>query len=195
MRVAIIAALILLAASCTSTPGGPELAAGSRSATVSASAPESPSPASPSVFVRTCEMSVFGRLGRGWRQFSILAGPLALVGAKGYSDDPARVFADPKGRWSGQKVLVRITGSSPVTVEIDPKARSYAGLVYDPDTFNTHNPERAQFAVRFEPCSTQTATQFNGAFLVDGVRCVPVTVAVEGDASHARVLEFGPCTA
>ena len=179
---------LLLAASCTSAPVAPEPTVGPRSpaATAVPSAPAEP-------FVRTCRTSVFGELDRGWRGDSILVGPLAFVSGRGYEHEPARSFVEPKGRWSGQKVLVVVTGETAVTVEIAPEARSSAGLAYDPATFNTHEPELTKAAVRFEPCPNQASTQFNGAFLVDGVSCVPVTVTVEGREPQARVFEFGPC--
>jgi hypothetical protein len=186
MRIRVAAAL-LLAFSCTSAPAARQPPDGpSSQGTPSSSSEEEP-------FVRTCESSVFGELGRGWRDGSILAGPLAFVGAVGYAHQPARFFEESRGRWSGQKILVRITGATPVTVQIHPAAWSFAGLLYDPASFNTRRPELRQAAVRFEPCRAQAATQFNGAFLVDGVHCVPVTVTVEGKGSQGRILEFGPC--
>jgi hypothetical protein len=144
-------------------------------------------------FVRPCGSSVFGEL-RGWKGASILAGPLAFVGAKAYRDYPARSFEERGGRWSEQKVLVLVMGATPVTVEVAPEARAFAGLIYDPANFNTHKPRFALSAVRFEPCPEQRSTQFNGAFLVNGAHCVPVTVSVEGREPQQRVLTFGPCS-
>jgi intracellular sulfur oxidation DsrE/DsrF family protein len=184
------AVLFLITASCTGTP--PARVPSASQPVDTASTPAS-GPGAEEPFVRTCESSVFGEL-RRWRDSSILAGPLAFVGARGYADEPARFHIQPNGRWSGRKVLIRITGETPVTVEVVPAARAFAGLLYDPASFNTHKPGLMQTAVRFQPCPTQSATQFNGAFLVDGVSCVPVTVTVEGRESRERVLRFGPCS-
>ncbi len=185
--------ILLLAATCTSGGTAADLVptgADPRSPS------EAPSPvASPTTFVRMCEMSVFGQLGHGWRAYSILAGPLAFVAAKGYADEPARFFLEPHGRWSSEKLLVRVTGDAPVTVAILPEARVFAGMVYDPSGFNTRRPEETQDAVTFEPCPEQRATLFNGAFLIDGVRCVPLIVTVEGKEPQTLMLAFGPCAA
>jgi hypothetical protein len=192
----ILTVLTVATVSCTPATKAPAPSTDSTVAQPTGPTASPPTDASsPMPFVRSCDTSVFGDLGRGWREGAVLAGPLAFVGARGYADAPARTLEGRGDRWSGQKVLVRVTGGAVVTVEIAREARAFAGLLYDPSHFNTNVPERAVAAVRFEPCPAQSATQFNGAFLVDGVRCVPVTVTVEGMQPQDRVLEFGHCTA
>jgi hypothetical protein len=86
---AFILAVALLTA-CTSTAP-----VGERS--TPSGMPESPSPHT-GVFVRACEDSVFGELGQGWRKDSVVIGPIAFVGLRGYRHGPDRFFQSRNGR-------------------------------------------------------------------------------------------------
>jgi hypothetical protein len=159
--------------------------------------PSSPSrsgPASPvpHPFVRTCESSVYGDLGPGWRRDNLHAGPVFFVGANGYADEPVRWFEAPGKRPTLQKVLVVVAGDRPVEVRVSHRD---AALAYDPDVWGLRN--RMPFGlgdpvVRFEPCGgDQWSTQFNGGFLIRGPMCVPVEIRVDGDAPSYATLSFG----
>jgi hypothetical protein len=146
------------------------------------------------VFVRSCESSVFGDLGAGWRKDAVIAGPLAFVGARGYEDDPKRLFfARKPGMATAQKVLAVVVGDRPVLVSVQ---RPNAALFYDPSKWGQSNHvalRRGDEATRFEPCTadSQRSTQFNGGFLVRRPTCVPVKVQIEGGQATIVSLSFG----
>jgi hypothetical protein len=78
---------VVLPANCTSSND-----ASSREEGRSIASPGSSSPIPDAgVFVRSCESSVSGDLGAGWRRDAVLAGPVAFVGARGSKDDPKTV--------------------------------------------------------------------------------------------------------
>ena len=143
-------------------------------------------------FVRSCESSVFGDLGAGWRRDAVITGPAAFL-ARGYEDDSKRLFRTRPGRATAFKVLLVITGDRPITVSVRTPG---AALFYNPSKWgpSNHVSFRAGDEVtRFEPCRgpDQPSTQFNGAFLVRRPMCVPVEVRV-GDEDPVLVsLSFG----
>jgi hypothetical protein len=179
---------VLLTANCTS--GTSEEAP---------SAEERHLPASPGAgaFVRSCESSVFGDLGAGWRKDAVLAGPVAFVGARGYEDDPKRSFVARGARMAtAQKVLAVVAGDRPVTVSVQTRD---AALFYDPSKWGQSNHvafRRGDEVTRFEPCIgvTQRSTQFNGGFLVHRPTCVAVRVQIEGGRARVVSLSFGAGT-
>ena len=60
----------------------------------------------------------------------MLAGPVAFVGARGYEDDPKRLFrARDLGMARAQKVLAVVDGDRPVLVSVETRS---AALFYDP---------------------------------------------------------------
>jgi hypothetical protein len=146
------------------------------------------------VFVRTCESSVSGDLGAAWRADAVLAGPVAFLGARGYKDDPERLFlARNPGMARAQKVLVVVAGDRPVAVSVQTRD---AALFYDPSKWGQSN--RVPFrhgdeVTRFEPCTedSQRGTQFNGGFLVRRATCVQVRVQIEGEEPTVASLSFG----
>ena len=80
--------------------------------------PEGPSEAGEAHgFVRSCESSVFGDLGAGWRRDAVIAGPAAFL-ARGYEDDSKRLFRTRPGRATAFKVLLVIAGDRPITVSV-----------------------------------------------------------------------------
>jgi hypothetical protein len=179
---------VLLTANCTS--GAPEEAP---------SAEEGHPPASPNagVFIRSCESSVFGDLGPGWRKDAVLAGPVAFVGARGYEDDAERSFVARGPRMAtAQKVLAVVVGDRPVIVSVQTRD---AALFYDPNKWGQSNHvafRRGDEVTRFEPCigDAQRSTQFNGGFLVRRPTCVAVRVQIEGGRARVVSLSFGAGT-
>jgi hypothetical protein len=146
------------------------------------------------VFVRSCESSVSGDLGAGWRRDAVLTGPVAFVGARGYEDDPKRLFlVRNPGMARAQKVLAVVDGDSPVVVTLRTRA---AALFYDPSKWGQSNRvpfRRGDEVTRFEPCTedSQRGTQFNGGFLVRRPTCVQVRVQMEGGEPTVASLSFG----
>jgi hypothetical protein len=161
--------------------------------TVEPSAPPASQARQDAVFVRTCDSSVSGDLGHGWRKDSVVAGPVAFVSAHGYEDDPKRWFRAAPGRARAQKVLLVVDGERPVLVSVPDRD---AALFYNPARWGLSNRVafgRGDEATRFEPCTDddQASTQFNGGFLVRRPSCVRVTVRVDGENPIDALLSFG----
>jgi hypothetical protein len=180
---------VLLTANCTSS----EDASPREEGPSIASPDSSPSPDA-GVFVRSCESSVSGDLGAGWRRDAVLAGPVAFVGARGYADDPKRLFLarDPEMA-RAQKVLAVVDGDTPVVISL--RTRD-AALFYDPTEWGQSNRVpfgRGDEVTKFEPCieDDQKSTQFNGGFLVRRPTCVEVRVRIEGEQPTVASLSFG----
>jgi hypothetical protein len=160
-------------------------------------------------FVRTCATNVYGKLGpRGWRRHSIIAGPLAFWYADEYATARASMFAPAPGssdRYRGLKLLVLVRPDAVATVIVPESERGAAALLYNPANWNHpkgYRIEDGDSAVTFEACKKgetigtssplNEMTQFNGAFLVAGVRCVPLEVFVQGRQETIPVtLSFG----
>ncbi|MDP9341601.1 MAG: hypothetical protein M3Q23_05745 [Actinomycetota bacterium] len=139
-------------------------------------------------FVRTCESSVYGKLSRRSIQAAVQAGPLYLIGLPGYAHAAASWFRRPNGRLNGVKVLAVVRREA--TLSIAPADRRHASLIYDPSRFSAHRVGRGDYRVTFQVCHPSPdrfGTQFNGGFLVDGVRCVALDVAWDGGAHHRRI--------
>jgi hypothetical protein len=64
----------------------------------------------PGAFVRGCETSVIGNLGKGWRRdaAAVVVGPLAFFYPGAYADDPKAWFGRHDGGYRSQKVLAVI---------------------------------------------------------------------------------------
>jgi hypothetical protein len=134
-------------------------------------------------FVRTCEQSVRGELGRDWRSASLNVGPISFLGLPGWASAPASEL----GVSPQKKVLVVVRGGARVTVAVT--SRRHAALLYDPRAFDSaKHVADGERAVRFVACEEQT--QFNGAFLVDGRRCVPIEIRWDARRER-RVASFG----
>jgi hypothetical protein len=152
----------------------------------------SPDRTARTLFVRTCESSVFGDLGADWRRGQIAAGPLVFVGAAGYADDPGDRFAAPGRLATSQKVLIVVRGARPVEVSV---RHPGAALAYDPARWGDRNVVPfggGDPRVRFEPCGGDRRwTQFNGAFLLRGPGCVPVEVRPADRGPTVVTISFG----
>ena len=148
-------------------------------------------------YVRTCETAVYGELNADWQKNALVTGPITFIGVLGYR--AARTA--PLKRTVAHKVLVVVEPASTVTVAIPETARSIASLVYDPRKFNSRRVRDGDRAVTFGACEQpngeepwQRGTQFNGAFVVFGRRCVPIDVSVAGQPSVRRLISFGAGT-
>ncbi|HEY3069602.1 MAG TPA: hypothetical protein VGJ34_04740 [Gaiellaceae bacterium] len=153
-------------------------------------------------------MSVYGTLDDpAWRKHSIIAGPLVFYSADQYAEQPASLFArivGNDGYYAGQKLLVLVRRDTVATVVLPESERRYAGLLYNPAGWNERNAYRiedGEAAVRFKACKKgerapvggplNAMTQFNGGFVVAGVRCVALEVLVRGEGTIPVTLSFG----
>lgn len=160
-------------------------------------------------FVRTCETSVYGTLDApAWQKHSITAGPLSFYYADQYAPIAGSDF-DPvpgkPGYYWGQKLLVLVRRGAVATVVVPESERRHAALLYNPARWNDRNQyriEEGETAVTFKACRKgekppaggplNAMTQFNGGFVVAGVRCVPLEVFARGEGRALPVrLSFG----
>ncbi|MDQ3914940.1 MAG: hypothetical protein M3279_07445 [Actinomycetota bacterium] len=159
----------------------------------SGSEPEAAPTASRSraLFGRSCESRVYGRLGGGWRSRSLVVGPIAFVGASGYSGYRPRGLAGG-GRHHVVKILVVVASSQTVTVEVAPRAAARASLAYDPGNLDPGRVDRGQPAVTFSACpegtplTSRSGTQFHGGLIVSEPGCVPLLVHLSGSGPPLR---------
>jgi hypothetical protein len=194
--------LLSLASAACSLSEGETKATSAPSATTTVTAPTQ------RAFVRTCEASVYGTLDDPtWRKHSVTAGPLIFYSADQYAEQPPSLFAPLGGNdgyYAGQKLLVLIRRGAVATVVVPESEGRYARLLYNPADWNDRNAytlKDGETAVRFEGCPKgETATvggpltamtQFNGSFVVTGVRCVPLEVRVRGQGTIPVTLSFG----
>jgi hypothetical protein len=196
---ALVLLLSLASAGCSLGEG--ETKATSAASTTTTTAPTQ------RAFVRTCEASAYGTLDDPtWRKHSVIAGPLVFYSADQYAEQPPSLFAPIVGNdgyYSGQKLLVLIRRGAVATVVVPESERRYARLLYNPADWNDRNAYIAkdgETTVRFEGCPKgETATggplnamtQFNGSFVVAGVRCLPLEVRVRGQDPIPVTLSFG----
>ena len=196
------AALVLALAACTAKaptgrPAGPA-AAPPAPTTVATTRPPA---ASAGAFVRTCESSVYGDLGGGWRAQSVVAGPLTFVALRYAATQPAADFRPRGGRYQGLKALAVVAAGATVTLTVPAAERRHLSLLYDPDAWDEVGGYRiadGDTAVTFQSCppaqlpSGAVGTQFNGGFLVAGPRCATLEVATPAWRTPRRVtVSFG----
>jgi hypothetical protein len=193
MRIIRCGALLLTVAltACTSTrPAGerstPTATLGSPAA--------SPSPKASGVFVRACDDSVFGELGRGWKKASVIMGPIAFVGLPSYRDGPDRFFRSRHGRYPALKVLAVVSGEGVISVSIVPGDTDRVRMMYDPAAWGERNLyplDAGDTTTVFGPCLTHRSTQFNGGFLITGRTCATLEVSVGGEQPLRKLVSFG----
>ena len=197
-----LAALLVMAASCTGGGGGTP----SPSASVRATRPpttESPPAEIPSPFVRTCESAVYGQLAPNWMTRSVVVGPLAFAGLKNAARERARDFQRRPGGYDAVKELVVIRTGSTATVSIPRFEWKYVAFLYDPAASPSGNRGRwwlisdGERAVTFRACRQGESpygsgpTQYNGGFIVDGPRCVALDVRIGDQMPKRVVVSFG----
>jgi hypothetical protein len=205
LQLAILLLAVALVAACSSGGQGPRPSLEPSSSPSGSPTPEGASSPGPGVFVRTCDMSVYGELGRGWREDenTVVVGPLAFLYPGGYADAPKRSFDRRGAGYPSQKVLIVVEQGAAVTVAIASRATEVASLLYDPEAFEQSGVSAVSDgarAVTFIACPKGTAaigppnaaTQFNGGFIVSGPRCVPIEVRVgDNPTPDRRVFSFG----
>jgi len=137
-------------------------------------------------FVRTCESSVCGDLGDGWRKQSVVVGPLAFVALRHAATQPAADFRRRGGSYQGLKVLAVVEAGATVTLTVPATERRHLSLLYDPAAWKEDNRYRiadGDTAVTFQSCPPEQTpfgadgTQFNGGLLVAGSRCATLEVS------------------
>ena len=152
----------------------------------------------PRTYTRTCDSAVYGELNADWQKDAVVVGPLSLVWALQY-----RSAATAPRRTQGFKILAVVEPGATVTVSIPESASSVASLLYRPAKFSftrarVRDGDTATTLVACEQPNGdqpwQRGTQFNGAFLVYGRRCVPVDIAVAGQPAVRRLVSFGAGT-
>jgi hypothetical protein len=148
------AGLVVALAACTAEePAG--RAAGPTAAAPTTVATTRP-PAGPAgAFVRTCESSVYGDLGGGWRAQSVVVGPLAFVALRHAAAQPAADFRRRGGHYQGLKALAVVAAGTTVTLTVPAAERRHLALLYDPAAWKEDNRYRlgdGDTAVTFRSC-------------------------------------------
>ena len=192
------AGLVVALAACTAEEPAGSTAAPPAPTTVASTRP----PAGPAgAFVRTCESSVYGDLGDGWRTQSVVVGPLAFVALRAAATQPAVDFRRWGGRYQGLKALAVVKAGATVTLTVPAAERRHLSLLYDPGAWKEDNQYRladGDTAVTFQSCQPEQTplgadgTQFNGGFLVAGARCATLEVSTPQWRTPRRVtVSFG----
>jgi hypothetical protein len=151
-------------------------------------------------FVRDCESAVYGELDKEWRRESLVVGPLSFVYGKSYNRRTPVEFRGRNAKYFPSKVLVVVENGAVATVTIPASARRYASLLYDEESFGMGGRvgvDAGDHRVTFEACRKGESpfavpeTQFNGAFIVAGPRCVPLRIRIDGAGTRRVALSFG----
>ena len=131
---------------------------------------------------------------------SIVVGPLAFVGARVYASSP---FSSPNvggGRYHGRKLLAVVRTGWVARVVVPAELRRSVSFQYAPAHFNKAVvPAQGEHDVTFVACplgrpflgpASARWTQFNGAIVVAGRRCVTLAVyaAKHGSPLPSRAL-------
>jgi len=200
------AGLVVALAACTAEEPAGSTAAPPAPTTVASTRPPAGQHASRSArpagaFVRTCESSVYGDLGDGWRTQSVVVGPLAFVALRAAATQPAVDFRRWGGRYQGLKALAVVKAGTTVTLTVPATERRHLSLLYDPADWKENNQYRlgdGDTAVTFQSCQPEQTplgadgTHFNGGFLVAGARCATLEVSTPQWRTPRRVtVSFG----
>ena len=163
--------------------------------------------------VRECGSSVYGKLGseRSWLSASVVAGPLVFFRVRAYASSTSKFASVGGGRYRGSKLLVLVRTGWVARVVVPAAQRRKVALQYGPEDANKAVvPAESEHDVTFEACppgrpflgpKSARWTQFNGAIVVAGRRCVTLAVyaAKQGHPLPKRAvfprLSFGagPC--
>ena len=151
-------------------------------------------------FVRDCESAVYGELDKGWRRESLVVGPLSFAYGKSYKRRTPDEFRGRNARYFPSKVLVVVENGAVASVTIPASAHRHASLLYDEGSFGTGGRVRVDAGdhrVTFKACRKGESpfavreTQFNGAFIVAGPRCVPLRISIDGARTRRVAFSFG----
>jgi hypothetical protein len=151
-------------------------------------------------YTRPCDDSVYGDLGKGWRADSVTVGPLALVGARAYRDDPPKRFRKRRNGYRSQKILAVVENGRNVSLKVPRRQRKHIALSYDPSHFDEQDMRirEADYLVVFDACRNRAENpfgkkraQFNGGFVVAGARCARLNVLRRGRRIGRAVVSFG----
>lgn len=174
-----------VAAAIAAPAGEPPRAAPATSATTTDPAP----------LVTPCSPFVSGGLPDGWRAMSLVVGDTGLYPARAWTRYPARLVAESRAsEGPGSAFLLPLdaeVGRRAATVTVDPSDRPHAALLFDRRRFRSHGRYRlvdGRAAVRFSSCGERRRTRSIGALLVDGPRCVGLTIREAGRAPVSRVM-------
>jgi hypothetical protein len=184
-------------AACTAEEPAGRVAGSTAAPTAPTTVASTRPPSSPAgAFVRTCESSVYGDLGDGWRKQSVVVGPLAFVALRYAATQPAADFRRRGGSYQGLKVLAVVEAGATVTLTVPARERRHLSLLYNPAAWKETNRYRiadGDTAVTFQSCPPEQTpfgadgTQFNGGFLVDGPRCATLEVSTPEWRTPRRV--------
>src|SRR5437867_7125985 len=184
-RGACLIGCLWLAAACTSPGPGED----------GSSAPAQTSPAFPlDTATRSCDTSVHGDLGSGWRKDAVILGPIGFLGLGGASREPDASFRPQGSLYHSLKALAVVSGDGAVTVSIDPADLDRVRLLYDPsswDDSNLYPLDAGDRTTVFASCGKGGTTQFNGGFLVTRRTCATLVVTVGGAKPVRRLVSFG----
>jgi hypothetical protein len=160
---------------------------------------DEPPPQAVTTPIRGCEAAVFGTLSRDWRKHAVIAGPLAWLGTEGYAREPARRFRERGSRYLFQKALAIVKAGALVKMVVPEGERDRLALTYGGagHADNLYELSEGESSWKLRACN-DTATQFNGGFVVAGAQCAEVDVFVEGRSEPIRAfIGFGtgaePC--
>lgn len=149
---------------------------------------------------RPCTSSVSGDAGDGWKDRSVISGPLAFVNVRPYESVSPKEFGRSEEGYRSTKALVAVRNGAAVTVTVPESHRTRAAMLYDRERFGRKRYELSDghLTVSFLACSEGDGrtsggwTQFNGGFALAGAQCLPLEVRIPGRAGRSRtVLSFG----
>jgi hypothetical protein len=148
---------------------------------------------------------VSGTLPPGWRDLSVIAGPIVFVWLADAGSVPSKNLGSSERGHRALKVLVLLKQGRQETVSVQRSERSKVTLLYDPSTFagtGRYAFDQGSAAVRFSACpgrarSWSAATQFNGGFIARKPVCLRLVVhAANGKAAtsfSAPIGQGSPC--
>jgi hypothetical protein len=152
-------------------------------------------------YVRACDDSVYGGLGKGWRKRSVVVGPIAFVGGRDYKDSPREDFRKRNGGYRYHKILAVVENGRDVIVRVPRHRRDRLALFYDPALFNRERVPlaKADYQVRFDACRNKDENpfgkgraQFNGGFVVARAQCSVLNIVKRGKGRIGRAhFSFG----
>jgi hypothetical protein len=135
---------------------------------------------------RDCGTSVHGDLGSDWMRSSVVVGPLAFVRARAYATSTHTFAGVGSGRYRGTKLLALVRTGWVARLVVPAAERQTVALQYARADFNKAVvPAESEHDVTFTACppgrpllgpKAARWTQFNGAIVVAGRRCVTLTV-------------------